>query len=79
MAPDAGETTSHGDPPTDAVKVVPAFALIDTVCGAGDAPVAMAEKDSAVGVIVRLAAGFTLNVTGIVFVIPLPTSEMLPV
>jgi hypothetical protein len=79
VVPVAGETCSHDAPLAVALKVAFGLALTARVCEAGEAPPAVAEKESVPGLTLSVDAGLTVNVTGTVTVWPLATTLMVPV
>jgi hypothetical protein len=79
VVPVLGETLSHDPPLTLAVKVAFGLALTARLCEAGDTPPAVALNDNVPGLTLSVDAGFTVNVTGIVAVWPLPATVTEPV
>ena len=79
VVPVDGDTVSHGAPLTEAMNVVFGVAARERVCEAGLVPPAVAEKVSEAGLTVNVAAGFTVNETGMVRVIELPVMVIVPI
>ena len=65
VVPVDGETLNHGAPLTLAVYVLLGLVVIDRLWEPGDAPIALAENDSEVGLTASVpAAAETFKVTG---------------
>jgi hypothetical protein len=58
--------------------VVLGLALTERLCAAGEVPPAVPENDSVPGLTLSVAAGFTVKVTGILAVWPLPVTVIVP-
>lgn len=78
VVPVAGETDNHDPLLTLAVNVVLGLAVKDSDCEPGEAPPVVALNDRVVGLTFSVDDGFTVKVTGILAVRPLPVTVMVP-